>query len=280
MLLMRTFTCTALAAMTAGPMSCKHFAHAFVPPVEIRAQDESGLEERRDLHGQLQETADQRSQGQPDQRTRAESWIEPPSQSDAADDGAEIEEARGHRGHAENVLRVQHSHGQRGQRDQEDEGIHDAREHDGERRFFRIESRGQKSDEVGRDHDADQDDGAHENRRQRGDFIRELPGRVVAFRGDLLGKDGDESGGERAFREEIAQHVGRAKRGQERVHVAAGAKERGDDDLPDQAENPAAQNGDADNAGRARADALSRDHGCGHRRQQNSGVRSYEREIL
>ena len=50
-----------------------------------------------------------------------------------------------------------------------------------------------------------------------------------------LRKRGDERGGERAFGKKIAQHVGRAERGQERVHVFARAEKRGENHFANQA---------------------------------------------
>ncbi len=95
------------------------------------------------LHGKLEQAADQRSQCQSHKTALAELRVppvglrlEPTAERDAADDRAEIEKARGHRRHAKNVLRVEHPHHQRGQRDQQDERIHDPREQDRERRLF------------------------------------------------------------------------------------------------------------------------------------------------
>src|SRR4029453_8382849 len=75
-------------------------------------------------------------------------------------------------------------------------------------------------------------------------------------------------GGERAFCKEIAQHIGRAKRGQERVHVAGRAEHCRKNNFSNQSENAAAKNRNPDNAGRARADTLT----CrrSHRRTKNS----------
>jgi hypothetical protein len=74
-------------------------------------------------------------------------------------------------------------------------------------------------------------------------------------------------GGESAFGKEIAQHIGRAKRGQKRVHIARRAEHRRENHFPNQPENAAAKNREPDNTGRTRADPLTCRR-C-HRRTKN-----------
>ena len=108
-------------------------------------------------------------------------------------------------------------------------------------------------DNSGRENDSEQCDYAHENDRERCDFARESPRRLIALFGDALRERGDERSRESAFREKIAQHIWRAKRGQERVHVPARAEKRSENDFAQQPENTAAQNRDTNHAGSARA---------------------------
>ena len=117
----------------------------------------------------------------------------------------------------------------------------------------------------GREYDAEQRDSAHENERERGDLAGEVPSRPFAFGGDAPRERGHEGGRERALGKQIAQHVGRAKCRQERVHVPAGAEHGGENDLANQPQNAAAKNCDADHTGRAGADSL------GSRRQSHVG---------
>ena len=76
------------------------------------------------------------------------------------------------------------------------------------------------------------------------------PGRLIAFRRDAPRERRDERGRERALGKKIAQHVGRAEGGQERVHVARRAEERSDHHFADQPEHPAAKHGETDDARR------------------------------
>ena len=83
------------------------------------------------------ETAEQSPKREPDQSALAEMRmppvrlrIEPVAKRHAADDRADIEEARSHRRNSEDVLRVQHSHDERGERNEKDERKHDPRQQD------------------------------------------------------------------------------------------------------------------------------------------------------
>ena len=212
---------------------------------------------------ELEQAADERGDGESHETALAEMRmppirlrLEPVAERDAADDRAEIEKARSHRGHAENVFRVQHSHDERGERDEQDERKHDPRELNRERGLLGRKSGRENLNEHRRADDPEHRERAHENNGERGDLAGESPGGGVAVGGDATREGRDESGRKRAFGEEIAQHVGRAERGQKRVHVARSAEERREDDFAEQTQNAAAQNGDADDAGRARADAF------------------------
>src|SRR5262249_55389215 len=81
----------------------------------------------------------------------------------------------------------------------------------------------------------------------------------------------DERGGERPFGEKIAQHVRHSKRHQKRVQISAGAEKSGKHLLANQAEHAAAQNRDADDTGRTRADSLR--WGRSHRAEKNNVCR-------
>ena len=194
-------------------------------------------------------------------------WIEPVTKRYPADDGAEIEKTRSHRRDAEDVSRVQHSHDQRSQRHEQNERKHDPREQHGELRFFNRETGRKNIDQDRCENYAEQRNRAHENEGEGCHFARQVPRRLVAFRCNPARERSHKRGGERAFGKEIAQHIGRAKRGQERVHVAARAEHRREDNFPNQPKNTATKNRDPDNAGRARADPLI----CrrSHRRTKN-----------
>src|SRR5438876_10966311 len=74
----------------------KHRTHAFIAPFEIGAVFVADAAQRRKLCSQLPHSADERSNCQTGERTRAEMRIEPPANHDTADDGAEVEIARCH----------------------------------------------------------------------------------------------------------------------------------------------------------------------------------------
>ena len=65
-------------------------------------------------------------------------------------------------------------------------------------------------------------------------------------------KVGHERGAHRAFGEQIADEIGNAERDDERVHLVAGAEERGEHLIADEAENAAGERGGAGEAGRSR----------------------------
>ena len=71
---------------------------------------------------------------------------------------------------------------------------------------------------------------------------------LLAFGREGLGVGGDERSRHRAFREEIAQQVRDAVRGDERVVLHARAEQSGEDHLSDQPGNPAERNRQARNA--------------------------------
>src|SRR6266581_4540453 len=97
---------------------------------------------------------------------------------------------------------------------------------------------------------------------------------AIAFGGDAPRERGHERGGERAFGKKVAQHVGRTKRRQKRVHVAARAEHGRENNLANQSQNAAAKNRHAHHAGRARADSLSSHRS--HWRTKNSVAPVYE----
>ena len=156
-----TFTCTALAAIVAGPIKREDGAHARIAPVEVEAEAKTGARGGRKLHEQLQETAEQSPEREPDQTALAKVRmppvrlrIEPIAKRHAADDRADIEKARSHRRHAENIFRVQHSHDERGERDEEDEREHDPREQDREGGFLGGKTGRENSDHGGREQES------------------------------------------------------------------------------------------------------------------------------
>ena len=112
--------------------------------------------------------------------------IEPVTKRDATDNRPEIKKARRHRWHPKNVFRVEHSHYQRGQRHQKDEWEHDAREQNGELRFFDRKTGRKNVDQNRGEDDAEQRDRAHENEREGGDLARKIPRGLVAFGCDSL----------------------------------------------------------------------------------------------
>src|SRR2546425_1027661 len=92
---------------------------------------------------------------------------------------------------------------------------------------------------------------ATEGERSAWDLASKVPGRAFAFGGDAPRKCRYERGGERAFGEKVAQHVGRAKRREKRVHVAARAEHRRENHLANQSQNAATKNRHANHTGRA-----------------------------
>ena len=81
---------------------------------------------------------------------------------------------------------------------------------------------------------------------------------LLAFLRERLGEDGDESGGERAFGEQVAREVGNAKAEQESVVDEARAEQPGHHDFAHQA-------GDARHGHRHRDDSRRPNHAFGRR---------------
>ena len=109
-------------------------------------------------------------------------WIEPPTDSHAADNGAKIKIARRHRRRAEDVLRIENSHHERRQRHQQHEWPHDSREQNRERCFIRVPtSPREKTDKLRREEDTEQRNPAHKNGSEGRDLVRKPPGGFVAF---------------------------------------------------------------------------------------------------
>src|SRR5439155_173721 len=77
---------------------------------------------------------------------------------------------------------------------------------------------------------------------------REPPRGRLAAPLEVLGERADEGGGQRALGEQVAEEVRDAERGDERVELAPGAEEDGEDLLADDAEHAARQHGDAHDA--------------------------------
>ena len=180
--------------------------HALVAPVPIEAEAIAEFAQRGDLHGKLQRAADERADGEADERARAELRVDPPRERHAADDGADVKERRRHRGDAEDVARIQDAHHLRAERDEDDEGEHNLREQHGEieLRGILLEAGDGDRKQVRREQHAARGDDDHRDEQQRADFVREPPRRGLAFGRDLFGKRGDERGRERPLGEEIA----------------------------------------------------------------------------
>ncbi len=157
-----------------------------IAPLKIGSKTEPDARQRRELDGELKETAEQGAERQPEQRAGTERRVEPPAKRDTADDGAEVEKAGCHRGRAEDVAGVEHAHRQRGERHEQDEWKHHARERNGERGFFRREPTAEHRDQLRRKSDAEQRDRAHEDNGERGDLVCQPPGGGVAFGRDLF----------------------------------------------------------------------------------------------
>ena len=91
------------------------------------------------------------------------------------------------------MFRVEHAHHQRGKRHQQHEGPHDAREQNCQRGLVRRPaSPCQKIDKLRREHDSEQGHRAHENGRERRNFVCESPRRFIAIDRDFLRKRRDE----------------------------------------------------------------------------------------
>ena len=132
-----TFTCTALAAIVAGPIKARIVRTPGSRQSKSNRKRKPRARGGGNLDKQLQETAKQRPEREPDQSAFPEMRmppvrlrIKPVAQRHAADDRADIEEARSHRRNTKDVFRVQHSHDERGERNEEDERKHDPREQD------------------------------------------------------------------------------------------------------------------------------------------------------
>src|SRR5204862_7792077 len=96
-------------------------------PTKVRPKSKTDPTQRGKLDRELEQTSDERSNGQSHESALAEMrmapvglGLEPVAEGDAADDRAEVEEARSHGRHAENIPPVQHSHYERGQRHEQD----------------------------------------------------------------------------------------------------------------------------------------------------------------
>ena len=79
---------------------------------------------------------------------------------------------------------------------------------------------------------------------QRVEHVVAEPPRVgLAVQRQVTGEGRHERGAHRAFGEEIAHEVGNPERDDERVHLVAGAEERGEHLVADEAEDAAGQRG-------------------------------------
>jgi len=78
-----------------GDHQDEDFFYAGVEPAEIRAEAEAGAAEARKLDGKLEKTAHESSNRQAGERLASKGWVDDPAESHAAEDRADIEEARG-----------------------------------------------------------------------------------------------------------------------------------------------------------------------------------------
>ena len=282
-----TFTCTALAAIVAGPIK----ARMVRTPGSRQLKSNRKRKPMREAEGTWTSNCRRPPSRVPSARPTSPRSpkcgcrqsglrVEPVAKRHATDDRADIEEARSHRRNAENIFRVQHSHDERGERDEEDEREHDPREQDREGGLFRRETGRENSDDERREKNPEKRQRAHENDGQGRDLARQSPGRLIAFRRDASRKRRDESGRERALGKKIAQHVRRAERGQERVHVARRAEERGDHHLANQPEHAAAKNRQADDARRLGADSFPFGADMGKKEQRPAICESRKCELI
>jgi hypothetical protein len=121
--------------------------------------------------------------------------VEPIPHAYAADDRAEIEEARGHRRHAEDVPGVEHAHDERRQGDHQDEGKHDPRQMRGQPRLFGVETGCEQRHEFVRPDRAGHAQRTQDEDRQRRNLVGEPPGRRIAVAGNGLAEHRHESRG-------------------------------------------------------------------------------------
>ena len=224
--------------------------HLRIAPAEIKMEGESDLFQTRDLHRELEETAHQRANGHADQCARTEGRINEPRHGHAAENRTQVVETRGQRGHAEDIARVEHAHDQRSQGHHENEGEHDARQFDGEGGLLRVEARSQHGNERGRENNAEQSHGGHEDQHQRGHLARQLPRRLVALLHPELGKNRDEGDRQRPLGKQIAQQIRRAVSRDVGVHPPPRAEQTREDQFARQTKHAAEHDGQRDDARR------------------------------
>ena len=137
-----------------------------------------------------------------------------------------------------------------------------------------LETRREHADEHRREQHAEQRDRAGDAEQQREHRTGDAPGFLRAALAEQRRVRGNERRAERAFAEQVLQHVRHAQPGAEHVGVQARAEVRRDHALADQADDAAQQDAEADEErGRARSAAPARGPsqrrlalGCRHQR--------------
>ena len=202
---------------------------------QTNARCHANFDQGRHLHAQLQHAAHHHTHGQRIHRLNA-TLLEHRRQKQSRADGAHIEQHRRDRGHRKAAPGVEDAGTQGHQRHEANVGKHPAR-HDDRRikptAFF--QARGHEPDQDRRTHHAHHT-GQRQGREQHGAHgIDQVVRGLIPSLGAALGQNGHEGLRKSTLGKQAAQQIGNAERHIEGIGGGAGAKGRGDQQLPNQA---------------------------------------------
>ena len=257
-------------AERARPHQPQDLANVRVPEVERRPVTEPLAPERRPLHGDLGDAAEDRGDRDPGDLRQAEPRHRR-HQREAGEDRRDVEHRRRQRRDEEASQRVEHPHHRHGNRDGREEGHHDLRQPRrqlelaldvGEAGLRRTSKPSSCSGHdvrspvvirlvIGAAKRMPRSDRTTVTRSSA--LMTRLPSRQAASRPRLFKRSRerrDEGGGHRAFGEEVADEVRHPEGDVERVHGGAGGRAENPRQrrFTSDAEQPAAHRGDADHA--------------------------------
>ena len=151
------------------------------------------------------------------------------------------------------MQRVQHRHQDRGHGHQREERKHETRESDRQLDLPRdiAKSGGVQLDQRLGEHDARDDDGAGDQKKDGDDVRGEAPGSRPVSGRERPGECRHERGAQGAFGEQIPQDVRQAEGDAEGVHGIAGTEKIRKNLIADETKDPAGHRRDADDPGRA-----------------------------
>jgi hypothetical protein len=185
-----------------------------------RPQDHAAGQQRRDLHEELQRTADQHPVGQAVDRLR-----QPRAQDDHRRDDGQVEKDRRHRGRREVPIGIEEAAGQGHHPDEEEIREHPPRQRHRERKLGRLadEARGEQTNENrSAQRPGDGEQGQHQ--RHDGRHGARRPDRFgLPTLGQVVAEDRNEGDAHRPLRNEAPEQVGNPESHEERVRCRAGA---------------------------------------------------------